>query len=202
MINKKPVRVGVYLRVSTDEQTTENQRIDLMRVAEQRGWTITEVYEDRAVSGAKARNQRPAFQRMVNDAAKGRINMVAAWALDRLGRSARDVINFISDLPDQGVSLYLHKEQLDSSTPVGKLVLTIMAGVAEMEHGRLGERIRAGIARRRAQGKSFGRPHKELPRKTRDQILTLRRAKHGIGKIARQLGIGVSKVSEVLKEAA
>lgn len=74
-------------------------------MAEQRGWDVVKVYEDAGVSGAKARDQRPAFYRMATDAAKGRINMIAIWALDRLGRSGRDVINFISDLPEQGVAL-------------------------------------------------------------------------------------------------
>lgn len=193
----KSNRVGIYLRVSTADQTTQNQRIELLRVAEQRGWNIVEVYEDQAVSGAKARDQRPAFQRMANDAAKGRINMVAAWALDRLGRTSRDVINFISDLPDQGVSLYLHKEQLDTSSAVGKLVLTIMAGVAEMERSRLVERINAGLARAKSQGKRIGRPT-TVTTKTEQRIRDLRATGMGILKIGRTVGCGTSTVQRVL----
>lgn len=193
----KSNRVGIYLRVSTADQTTQNQRLELLRVAEQRGWDVVEVYEDQAVSGVKARDQRPAFQRMANDAAKGRINMVAAWALDRLGRTSRDVINFISDLPDQGVSLYLHKEQLDTSSPVGKLVLTIMAGVAEMERSRLVERINAGLARARSQGKHIGRPT-TVTAKTEQRIRDLRAKGIGMLKIARTVGCGTSTVQRVL----
>jgi DNA invertase Pin-like site-specific DNA recombinase len=192
----KQSRVGIYLRVSTADQTTQNQRIELQRVAEQRGWNVIEVYEDHAVSGAKARDQRPAFQRMATDAAKGRINMVAAWALDRLGRTSRDVINFISDLPNQGVSLYLHKEQLDTSSPVGKLVLTIMAGVAEMERSRLVERINAGLARAKSQGKRIGRP--TVASQIEQQILELRSTGMGMRKIAKQLNCGNSTVQRVL----
>lgn len=192
----KQNRVGIYIRVSTADQTTANQKIELLRVAEQRGWNVVEVYEDQAVSGAKARDQRPAFQRMANDAAKGRINMVAAWALDRLGRTSRDVINFISDLPDQGVSLYLHKEQLDTTSAVGKLVLTIMAGVAEMERSRLVERINAGLARAKSQGKHIGRP--TVASETEQQILELRATGMGMRKIAAQVGCGNSTVQRVL----
>jgi DNA invertase Pin-like site-specific DNA recombinase len=206
----KKTRVGIYVRVSTDSQTTANQRGDLERVAEQRGWEIVEVYTDQAVSGAKSIDKRPAFQRMCTDSAKGRINHIAAWALDRLGRSARDVINFITDLPEQGVSLYLHKEQLDTSTTVGKLVLTIMAGVAEMERDRIIERINAGIARARKEGKKLGRP-RSTSSKAEQRIIRLSKtinpnnpagAHYGKHAIAHEVGCGVSTVQRVLRQHA
>jgi DNA invertase Pin-like site-specific DNA recombinase len=192
-------RVGLYLRVSTAGQTVENQRQDLQRVAEQRGWQIIGEYIDHGVSGAKRRDQRPAFDRMCTDAAKGHINMVAAWALDRLGRSVRDVINFLADLPEQGVALYLHREQLDTATPVGKLVLTIMAGVAEMERSLNVERINAGVARARKAGRIGGRP--PVNSKVEKRIRALRAKGLGKLKIARQLHCGVSTVQRVLLAA-
>lgn len=151
-------RTGIYLRVSKDGQTVENQLLDLRAVAEQRGWNVIEVYTDHGVSGSKRRGERPAFDRMATDAAKGRVNYIAAWALDRIGRNSRDCINFLTDLPEQGVGLYLHREQLDTSTPVGKFVLTIMAGLAEMELASIKARIGAGLRRARASGKRLGRP--------------------------------------------
>lgn len=165
-------------------------------MAEQRGWDVVKVYEDAGVSGAKARDQRPAFYRMATDAAKGRINMIAIWALDRLGRSGRDVINFISDLPEQGVALYLHREQLDTSTPVGKLVLTIMAAVAEMERTLIVERINVGLRLAKAQGKRIGRPR--VSPKTEMAIRKLRGNGLGMLRIARRLGVGVSVVQRVV----
>jgi len=206
----KKLRVGIYARVSTDHQSTVNQLDELRRVAEQRGWHVVEVYEDHAVSGAKARDQRPAFQRLCTDAAKGRINHIAAWSLDRLGRSSRDVINFISDLPDQGASLYLHKEQLDTSTPVGKLVVTVMAGVAEMERSRIIERINAGLARARKEGKKLGRKKSVTP-KIEKKIIELSRTvnpdnpkggNYGKHAIARKVGCGISTVQRVLSQPA
>jgi DNA invertase Pin-like site-specific DNA recombinase len=205
----KKLRVGIYVRVSTDSQTTANQLGELRRVAEQRNWEVVEVYEDHAVSGAKAIDKRPAFQRMSLDAAKGRINHVAAWALDRLGRTARDVINFITDLPEQGVSLYLHKEQLDTSTAVGKLVLTIMAGVAEMERDRIVERINAGLARAKKDGKKLGRPRTTSAiseREIRRLAVTvnpnnLQGGNYGKHAIARKVGCGVSTMQRVLRQA-
>jgi DNA invertase Pin-like site-specific DNA recombinase len=206
----KKLRTGIYVRVSTDSQTTANQLGELQRVAEQRGWHVVETYTDHAVSGAKARDQRPAFQRLCTDVAQGRVNHVAAWSLDRLGRSSRDVINFISDLPDQGASLYLHKEQLDTSTPVGKLVVTIMAGVAEMERSRIVERINAGLARARKEGKKLGRKKSVTP-KIEKKILELSRTVNPVsptggfyGKhaIAKKAGCGVSTVQRVLRQTA
>ena len=193
----KKLRIGIYARVSTDSQTTANQLGELQRVVEQRNWHVVEVYEDRGVSGAKARDQRPAFQRLCTDVAQGRINHIVAWSLDRLGRSSRDVINFISDLPDQGASLYLHKEQLDTSTPVGKLVVTIMAGVAEMERSRIIERINAGLQRARANGKILGRPT-SVTATTEHRIRELAASGMGKLKIGRTVGCGTSTVQRVL----
>jgi DNA invertase Pin-like site-specific DNA recombinase len=197
----KALRVGLYLRVSTDEQTVENQRIDLMRVAEQRGWLVTE-YVDHAISGRKGRDKRPAFDRICKDAQQGKLDMIAAWALDRIGRSQRDVINLISDLPLQGVQLYLHKEQIDTATPVGKLLGGIMAAVAEMETARLTERIRAGIARAKRAGIHCGRKSEPLSAKTQTAIRAQRAKGTGICAIAKQFGVGVNKVTEALERAA
>lgn len=200
MIQRK--RTGIYLRVSKDAQSVENQLLDLRAVAAQRDWDVVEVYTDHGVSGSKRRDERPEFDRMATDAAKGRINYIAAWALDRIGRNSRDVINFITDLPEQGVGLYLHREQLDTSTPVGKFVLTIMAGLSEMELASIKARIDAGLRRARAAGKRLGRPR--INRKIEERILNLRkdRPSLGIRKIAREIGVSASTVARVLAETS
>ena len=90
-------RAAFYLRVSTGEQTTENQRLELARVAERTGWTIADHYEDKGVSGAKGRGQRPEFNRMIEDATRRKFDIVAAWSVDRLGRSLHDLLGFIND---------------------------------------------------------------------------------------------------------
>ena len=197
---KAKLRVGVYVRVSKEDQHTANQKHELLAVAAQRNWEVVEVYEDHGVSGAKSRDKRPAFQKMATDAAKGRINMVAAWSVDRLGRTSRDVINFMADLPDQGVALYLHREQLDTSTPVGKLVFTIMAAISEMERERLIERIHSGLARARREGKHLGRKF-TVTEKTKKRIRKLSTSGVGRLKIARKLGVGVGTVVRTLGPA-
>ena len=97
------MRAALYLRVSTtDRQTTENQRIELERVAEQRGWQITAVYEDAGISGAKGRDKRPGLDRLLKAVARRDVDMVAAWSVDRLGRSLIDLLDFLRESPRQG----------------------------------------------------------------------------------------------------
>jgi DNA invertase Pin-like site-specific DNA recombinase len=101
-------RVALYLRVSTDGQTTENQRRELMQVAERAGWQVVEVYEDAGISGAKGRAERPAFDRLHKDAVRRRFDLVMAWSVDRLGRSLSDLLRFLEELRGAGMGLYLH----------------------------------------------------------------------------------------------
>src|SRR5262245_24931897 len=104
------MRVAIYLRVSTGGQTTDNQRLELERVAAQRDWQIVGLYEDAGVSGAKGREQRPEFDRLLKDAARGKFDIVAAWSVDRLGRSLKDLVAFLSELQTSGRDLYLHQQ--------------------------------------------------------------------------------------------
>ncbi len=167
-------RVGIYLRVSTVRQTVENQRQDLMRVAEQRGWQIVEEYVDHGISGSKGREERPAFKRLAKAAAAGNLDFVAAWSIDRIGRSLQQLVEFMSELQDQGVGLYLHQQNIDSSTAAGKAMLSMCGVFAEFERSIIVERVNAGLARARTQGKILGRP--KLDAATEVRIRTLRAA--------------------------
>src|SRR4051812_35434203 len=100
-----PKRAAIYIRVSTDGQTTENQRRELEDVADRSGWTIMGVYEDASVSGAKGRDKRPAFDKLCRDATRRKFDVVMAWSVDRLGRSLQDLVGFLNDLRDLGVDL-------------------------------------------------------------------------------------------------
>lgn len=195
----KVKRVGLYLRVSTSGQTTENQRRELEAVAKQRGWTITEVYEDHGISGTKGRDKRPAFDRLNKDAARGKLDLVAAWSIDRLGRSLLHVVTFMAELGELGIGLYLHQQAIDSSTPAGKAMLSMCGVFAEFERAMIVERINAGLARAKAQGKKLGRP--TVDSKTERDIQRLRKQGKGMLKIAGELGIGTSVVQRVLKAA-
>jgi DNA invertase Pin-like site-specific DNA recombinase len=193
-------RVGLYLRVSTTGQTVENQRQDLERVARQRGWEITETYIDHGISGAQGRDKRPAFDRMCQDAGRGKLDVVAAWSIDRLGRSLQHVANFMAELLEQNVALYLHQQNVDGTTSSGRAMLGMAAVFAAFERDITIERINAGLARARAQGKQLGRP--SVGHRVERKIRALRAEGLGKLKIATQLGCGVSTVQRVLKEAA
>ena len=195
----KAKRVGLYLRVSTSGQTVENQRQDVMRVAEQRGWHVVEEYVDHGISGSKGRDERPAFKKLAKDAAGGKLDMVAAWSIDRIGRSLQHLVEFMEEIKQQGVGLYLHQQSVDSSTAAGKAMLSMCGVFAEFERSIIVERINAGLSRARAQGKQFGRP--KIASATEINILDLRAKNNGILKIAREVGCGVSVVQRVLKGA-
>lgn len=191
-------RAAIYLRVSTSGQTTENQRRELEKVAEQRGWQIVDTYEDHGISGSKGREKRPAFDRLHKDAARGKVDVVMAWSIDRLGRSLHHVVAFMAELGELGVGLYLHQQAVDSSTPAGKAMLAMCGVFAEFERSMIVERVNAGLARARAEGKRLGRPTVSA---SVEKAIRQRRSKgQGMLKIARELGVGVSVVQRVSAE--
>jgi DNA invertase Pin-like site-specific DNA recombinase len=192
----KVKRVGIYLRVSTSGQTVENQRQALATVAEQRGWQIVGEYVDHGVSGAKGRDKRPAFDRLATDAGHGKLDLVAAWSIDRVGRSLGHLVEFMDELRSRGVGIYLHQQQVDTSTAAGRAFLQMAGVFAEFERSIIVERINAGLARARKAGRVGGRP--PVDAKVEKQILQLRAKGNGKLKIARTLGCGVSTVQRVL----
>jgi DNA invertase Pin-like site-specific DNA recombinase len=198
----KGKRVGLYLRVSTGGQTVENQRQELEAAAAQRRWTIAEVYSDAGFSGAKDRDQRPAFDRLCRDAVAGKLDVIAAWSVDRLGRSVLHLAQFVEDMRAAGVGLFLLKQGLDSETPTGRAMLGMCSVFAELEREIIRERIHAGLARARSQHKTLGRPR--VSSKIEDRIRGLRKQHPGLGirKIAAQAGCGTSTVQRVLASAA
>ncbi len=192
----RPKRVAFYLRVSTSGQTVENQRADLERVAEQRNWEIVGEYVDHGISGTRGRDKRPAFDRLWTDAARGKLDLIAAWSIDRVGRSLAHLVEFMDELRQQGVGIYLHQQQVDTSTAAGRAFLQMAAVFAEFERSIIVERINAGLARARKQGKQLGRP--PVGGKVEARIHALRAQGWGKLRIARELGIGTSTVQRVL----
>lgn len=194
-MNATPRRVALYLRVSTDGQTTENQRRELAHVVERAGWTLAEVYEDAGVSGAKGRDKRQAFDRLLQDAARRRFDVVAAWSVDRLGRSLQDLVSFLSDIHGYGIDLYLHQQGIDTTTPAGKAMFQMLGVFAEFERAMIRERVHAGLARARANGKTLGRPQTEAGKEA--AIRESLAAGLGVLKAAKLHGVGTSVVQRV-----
>ena len=192
----KAKRVALYARVSTDAQTTENQLLQLRAVAERHGWTVAAEYVDNGVSGAKGRTERPQFDALLNGVARREFDMIAAWSVDRLGRSLQDLLGFLLELQSKRVDLYLHQQALDTSTPMGKAMFQMCGVFAELERSIIQERVRAGLERARAKGTTLGRPRTDP--KIEAKIRQLAAKGMGKGKIARTLGIGVSVTQRVL----
>ena len=151
-------RAALYVRVSTDAQTLENQIRELRQVAGRRGWDVVEVYRDAGISGAKGRNGRPGLDTMLKDARRRKFDIVMAWAIDRLGRSLSDLLDTIQHLEACGVDLYLDQQAIDTTTPMGKLVFQLTGAFAEFERTMIRQRIKAGLKRAVAQGVKLGRP--------------------------------------------
>lgn len=191
-------RVAIYLRVSTTGQTTENQRRELEDVAARSNWQVTAVYEDAGISGAKGRDKRPAFDKLLRDATRRQFDMVAAWSVDRLGRSLQDLVGFLMELQATGCDLYLHQQALDTSTPSGRAMFQMLGVFSEFERAMIRERVNAGLARAKANGTVLGR--RRTSAAIEAQIRGLRSEGVGILKIGKSLGIGTSVVQRVLAE--
>lgn len=190
--------VAIYLRVSTDKQSTENQRRELEAVAERSGWKVVNVYEDAGISGAKGRDRRPGLDAMMKAVNAKEFDMIASWSVDRLGRSLTDLLGILQSLHEKGVGLFLHQQGLDTSTTAGKAMFQMLGVFAEFERGIIRERVNAGLARAKARGTKLGRRRVKPSVETR--ILELRDHGLGILRIGRELGIGTSTVQRVFRE--
>ena len=208
-------RVGIYIRVSTDGQTTANQRRELEAVAARSGWEIVGFYEDAGISGAKGREKRPGFDRLLKDATARKIDMIAAWSVDRLGRSLQHLVGFLNELQALGCDLYLHQQALDTSTPSGRAMFQMCGVFAEFERFMIVERVNAGLKRAKAQGVKLGRGNRKDGERSADeerwgmsraqlekQILSLHKGGAGILKIGKTLGVGTALVQGVVRPFA
>ena len=188
-------RIAIYTRVSTDHQTVENQHRELEAVAQRMGWEIVEVLADEGISGAKGRDKRPAFDRLMKMVARKEIDLIACWSVDRLGRSLQHLVGFLGEINERGVDLYLHTQGLDTSTPAGRAMYSMLSVFAEFERAILRERIMAGLARSRAQGIRAGRPPLAYEKKRR--IERLLAGGTSINKTAKRVGVGIGTVHRI-----
>jgi DNA invertase Pin-like site-specific DNA recombinase len=191
----KPKRVALYVRVSTDGQTTTNQLNELEAVARRHGWEVMEVFKDQGISGAKGRDQRPGFNKLLTGLARKDFDMIAAWSVDRLSRSLQDLVGFLSELRAKGVDLYLHQQGLDTSTPAGRAMFGMLSVFSEFERSMIQERVRAGLNRARKEGKRLGRP--PVDQKLARQITAARAAGHSVREVAAHHGVSVGLVHKL-----
>ena len=188
-------RAVLYLRVSTKEQETLNQQRLLEEVATQRGWVITKIYKDDGISG-DGKKSRKAYNQLLDDAIQGKFDLVMAWDVSRVSRNLSQLISFFNTMTSVNVSVYLHLQQVDSLTPAGRMLVEVCGSFAQFELALQKERIKAGLERRKAQGKRLGRPslyHSGMPK----VISELRKGGMSIKRIAKTLEIGVRGLDEV-----
>ena len=187
-------RAAIYTRVSTLDQEPENQLADLRRYVEARGWSATE-YTDHGVSGAK--ECRPALDALVKDAKQRRFDVLVVWRLDRLGRSLRHLILLLDDLQALGVAFVSLQEGIDATTPAGKLQMHLLAAISEFERARIAERVTAGLARARRQGKKLGRPRCHIARADLERTAAL-----SSRSAAKRLGVSATTLRRLRVEAS
>ena len=185
------MKTAIYARVSTDEQTTDNQVIELKKVAERNGWEIEAIYAD-TISGAKSK--RPQLDKLMKAIMRKEIDMVMVWSVDRLGRSLQHLTTLLSDIHSKGVDLYLHQQGIDTTTPSGKMMFQMCGVFAEFERSLIRERVMAGLDRARSQGKRLGRP--PVPPILIEKMKCMRQEGMTLTAIAKKVGVSVGKVHQ------
>src|SRR6478735_4210947 len=199
---KRIKRVALYVRVSTDHQSVKNQEIELQVVAERHGWQVVNVYRDQGVSGAKGRDKRPGLDKLLQAVARKEFDLVAAWSVDRLGRSLQDLIGLLQEMHGKGIDLYLHQQGIDTTTPSGKAMFQMMGVFAEFERSIIHERVMAGLKRAKAEGIQLGRPATVTDDPAKVRAIRLdRRAGKSLRAIAKARGVGHSTVARITAKA-
>ena len=194
------MRVALYCRVSTAHQSSDNQLQELERVASTRGWNVVRTFRDDGISGAKGREERPALDALLKAASRREIDLIAVWSIDRLGRSLQNLVTVVNDLQALGVGLFIYQQQLDTTTPSGKLCFSMFGAFAEFERNLIRDRVRVGLERAKRNGVKLGRPT-NLNDSVRAAIVALRAQDHSIRHIAKQLRVGTGTVYQVLRAA-
>ncbi len=188
------MRIGIYARVSTKDQSCELQLRDLRTYCAARGFEPAREYIDVGHSGAK--ESRPELNKLMEDARKRRFDAIVVWRFDRFARSTKHLLLALEEFRSLGIQFISYQENMDTSSPLGQALFTIVAAVAQLERDLIRERVSAGIRNARANGKKLGRPMRAVDR---DQILRMRAEGQSLQHIADTLGIGYGTVRERLR---
>ena len=197
-------KVVLYVRVSTDKQSVENQINELTSVAHRNGWEIVDTYSDAGISGAFGRDKRPAFDELLKDANRKKYDGIMVWSIDRIGRSLQDLISFLNDVQSKDIDLYIDQQGLDSSTPTGRLMFSLVGSFAEYERTLIKERVRAGMERAKKtgtkSGRAIGRPS-NVNEGTKAAVIELHKSGMSMNKICKTLSIGNGTLYKLLRAA-
>ena len=186
-------RVAVYARVSTSDQSTDSQLLDLRRYLFERGWKLFNEYCDNGISGTKS--SRPALNQLMNDAKKRRFDVVLVWRFDRFARSTKHLILALEEFRNLGIDFVSYQENIDTRSPLGSAIFTIISAVAQLERDIIAERVKAGLRQAKERGKRIGRPEISVDE---GEIRRLRAGGRSLREIAVQVGISHTKVAQII----
>ena len=192
-------RVAIYGRVSTSEQTTDNQINFLQEIVSRNGWKLVQTYVDEGISGTKGRDKRPEFDRLCKDMVRRKFNRILVWDISRLGRSLQHLVEFLNEVQSVNCHLYIHQSGLDTSTPSGRMMFQMVGVFSEFERSMISERVKLGLNRVRSKGIKLGRPTK-IDEETKVKIWSLIDTGKSLSEVSRVLQISKMSVSRVNRE--
>ena len=191
-------KVAIYCRVSTLDQTVDNQLIELRDHCSKMGWEIAKEYADEGLSGTLSRDKRPAFNEMIKDAYRKRFDLVVCWDISRLGRSMKELVMFLSDMKDRDIGICSVRQGFDTSTTMGEMMFQFVGILSSWEREMIRERTLAGLERAKKEGKTLGRKS-VITDEISSKIIGLRSIGRSIRDIASEVGVSRGTVSNVLK---
>lgn len=190
-------RVVIYGRVSTSDQTSENQTLVLTEIVHRNGWDLVDTYIDDGISGTKGRDKRPEFDRLCKDMIRRKFDRVLVWDVSRLGRSLQHLVEFLNDVQSVGCDLYIHQSGLDTSTPSGRMMFQMVGVFSEFERSMISERVKLGLQRVVSKGCKLGR-RRTVTDQVVDKIKDLRHIGWSFSQIASEVGVSKMSVSRVI----
>ncbi len=190
-------RVAVYARVSTKDQSVDMQLNDLERYTRERGFNVFKIYADNGVSGTK--ETRPALSELMNDAKKRKFDTVLVWRFDRFARSTKHLVTALYEFRNLGIDFISYQENIDTSSPLGEAVFTIISAMNKLERDIMAGRVRGGLRKARANGRRLGRPSSDIDI---SKVIECKEQGRSIREIAKEMGMHRSKVERTLKQCA
>ena len=186
-------KVAIYVRVSTKDQSVDMQLDDLERYSRERGYNVFNLYKDN-ISGTK--EKRPALNDLMNDARKRKFNTVLVWRFDRFARSTKHLVTALYDFRNLGIDFISYQENIDTSSPLGEAIFTIISAMSKLERDIIAERVKGGLRKARLKGKRLGRPNGDIDI---NKVIKLKEQGMSIREIAKDLELSRSKVERTLK---
>jgi DNA invertase Pin-like site-specific DNA recombinase len=190
----KDKKVAIYVRVSTKDQSVDMQLNDLERYSRERGFTVFKTYKDNGVSGTK--DKRLGLNQLMDNAKKRKFDIVLVWRFDRFARSTKHLVNALYEFRNLGIDFISYQENIDTSSPLGEAIFTIISAMAKLERDIIAERVKGGLRRARANGKRLGRPSGDVDI---DKVIDCKKQGKSVREIAKEMKLSRGKVERTLK---